>query len=286
MGPLTLEQKLLEKVTDIATLPFVIRKLMSTLSNPKSSAKDLARIISRDKALSVKVLKMVNSAYYGFQGEISNINHAVVVLGNEALRSLALSIASHSAFFKGEGVAFFNRRQLWLHSLGTAIYSKYLAKNIVGSSRMEDFFAAGLIHDVGKVIMDQYAPALFHKVIMLTMKEKTSIYCAEKQILGITHPEIGRAAAIKWNFPVFLSDAIMFHHEPSRAGDSWEAAAIIHLANYCCKTAPIGENGDQMPPVLDETVRKSINLTTRAIELISQDVQKELTTSKDFLDMI
>lgn len=285
MEKATIEKKLLERITDIATLPFVVRKLMATLSNPRSSARDLGKVIMSDQALSTKVLRLTNSAYYGLAQEITNINHAVAVLGLNTLRSMTLSIASHSAFFKGEGCPFFDRKKLWLHSLGTAICARVLARHF-GLATYEDFFAAGLIHDVGKVIVDQYAPMLFHNVIMLTIKEKITFYEAEQRVLGITHPEIGKEAALKWCFPSFLIDAIANHHDPIKAGRSWEAASIIHLANYFCKLKGIGESGDQCSPVLDPEVEKAININSKALENIFSDIDKDFKNSQAFIDMI
>jgi HD-like signal output (HDOD) protein len=285
METIALEKKLLQKVTDIATLPFVVRKLMSTLSNPRSSAKDLGRVIVNDQALSAKVLRLVNSAYYGLANEVTNINHAVAVLGFNSLRSLTLSIASHSAFFKGDGGPFFDRKKLWIHSLGTAICARVLARQF-GIATFEDFFAAGLIHDVGKVIMDQYTPQLFHSIIMLAIKEKKSFYDAEKLTLSISHPEIGKAAAEKWCFPAFLTDAIRFHHEPTLAGNSWEAASIIHYANYLCKIKKIGENGDHSPPVLHPAVQKAVYINPRSLEMIYAEVDRDLKNSQAFIDML
>lgn len=285
MDTATIKKVLLQKVTDIATLPFVVRKLMSTLSDPKSTAKDLGFIISSDQALSARVLRLVNSAFYGFANEITSIKHAVTVLGYDALRNLSLTIGSHSAFFKGEGGGAFNRKDLWLHSLGTGICARVLARHF-SMSNTEEFFSAGLIHDVGKVIMDQYTPELFRKVINLTQKNKISFYEAEKITIGLTHPVIGQAAGEKWRFPSFLIDAIMYHHEPSQAGSSWEAATIIHLANYLCKVKQIGKNGDSIAPVIDPSVQQAINIDARAMELIYAEIDKDFKNSSAFIDMM
>ena len=284
MSAADLEKRLLQTVTDISTLPFVVRKLMVTLSDPRTSAKDLGKVIVSDQALSVKVLRLVNSAYYGFANEITNINHAVAALGYDSLRSLVLSIASHSAFFKNDTGAFFNRKNLWLHSLGTAICSKILAQYLKFPNP-EDFFAAGLIHDVGKVIMDQYTPALFHKVLMNAIHQKITFYESEKILLGLTHPEIGQAVAKKWCFSSFLVDAIKFHHDPSLAGDSWQATSIIHFSNYLCKIKKIGDNGDQTPPLIDPVVQKAIKINETAMDLIFVEVEKELKNCQSFIDM-
>jgi HD-like signal output (HDOD) protein len=280
-----LRKRLTEKVDDIAALPFVVRKLMTTLSDPNSTARELGNVIASDQALASKVLRLVNSAFYGFPNEITNIKYAVTVLGYNALRSLSFTIASHSAFFSNESSSELKRKDLWLHCLGTAIWARALARHF-GIPTYEDFFAGGLIHDVGKVILDQYAPDMFKKVIKFSIKEQIPLYHAELALLGIAHPEIGQLAAGKWSFPPFLQAAIGFHHEPAHAGDAWEASAIIHMANYMCKREEIGFNGDFVPPVLDPSVEKTVVLDSRSLELIRTEVDRDLKNSKAFIEII
>ena len=284
VDPGALRKKLADKVDDIASLPFVVRKLMSTLSDPNSTARELGNVIASDQALASKVLRLVNSAYYGFPNQITNIKYAVTVLGYTALRSLGFAIASHGAFFGGESNSEIKKKDLWLHSLGTAIWSRVLAKHF-GIQTFEEFFAAGLIHDVGKVILDQYAPDLFKKTIKCAIAEKITLFDAERALLGITHAEIGEMAAGKWSFPPFLQSAIRYHHEPALAGDSWEASAIIHMADYMCKVEKVGSSGDPVPPLLDPSVERTVIIDQRALEMIKADVGRDLKNSQAFMEM-
>ena len=240
------EQQILKKlntIKDIPTLPTIVFELNQQLKNPETSIATVSETIGRDQAMALKILKLVNSAFYGFKSRVSDVRHAVVLLGFNAVRNAVVSVSIINALPKNILFQDFEMDAFWKHSLAVAVTSRNIAQKAGGESP-DNCFVGGLLHDVGKVIMAQYFQDLFVKVWTCMQKECLSFYEAEQQELPIDHARIGAHLAGRWALPAGLIDAIRWHQEYQPEIPNANFVMIIYLANTlvnCYDENPDGE---------------------------------------------
>ena len=255
-------REITEKIIGLPTLPIVITRLIDLVSNPKTSAGDLGHLISSDQALSARILKVSNSAFYGFPRKIATIKHAVVVLGFEAVKNLGLTIALLKRFPEGESHELFDQQLFWTHCVGCGSASRLIARR--RHYRMEgEAFVAGILHDLGKLILVEYFREKFLSAVRLAQSENLHIVQAESMVIGVNHAEVGGWLAEKWNLPRQLVQIISRHHGPfpndgGHGSDQriHELTYIVHAADSLCRARNIGNSGDHMGPSLDPHVAR------------------------------
>ena len=278
---------IIEKIESIPTLPQVVTELMQIIGNPQSSASDVAKILSRDQALTSKILRLANSAYYGFPRKIGTVQHATAILGFNTVKSVALSIAIFD-FFKGGGGDGFNRRNFWIHSLGCAV-TAHLIGRYIRYGDPDRGFVAGLLHDVGKVILDKYFHDDFIKIIDTAKYKSISMLDAENEILGIGHTVIGEKTLEIWNLPKALRLAIQYHHmSPLNLSSQTlhrDLIGIVYLSNVLSIQKKIGSGGDDVYPVLDDRIWEFLNIDPAKQDWLSEQIDREMEKAKDFLEM-
>lgn len=223
---------ILARAPDILTLPSIIHEIMEVISRKNSSAVDLTNIIEGDPALTTRILTVANSPYYGFVKKISNVSHAVVVLGFQEIQNIALGM-SVLQMFDRKGSDF--SEQLWKHcfsvGVGTRMVAKYLNMKIDGK-----FFVGGLLHDVGKIFLSQYLDETFGRLLS-ALEEKGNLYgyhALEERVLGITHQEVGQILLNSWMFPADVVNAVAFHHAPLSCKTDQLFTVCVHLADVLC----------------------------------------------------
>ncbi|MGD9055640.1 MAG: HDOD domain-containing protein [Desulfobacterales bacterium] len=201
----------LDRIKDIPTLPTIVFELNKYLRDPDTSIKTVCDTIEKDQAIALKILKLVNSAFYGFKSKISDLRNAVVLLGYNAVRNAIVSLSVINAFPKRVQLMDFDISQFWKHSLAVAVTSKNIAQ-LSKKESPDNCFVGGLLHDVGKVILAQYFPKLFEAVWSTLQNQHSTFYEAERKSLPIDHAKIGAHLAAKWQLPQGLIDAIRWHH--------------------------------------------------------------------------
>jgi len=220
----------LNKIKDIPTLPTIVFELNKHLENPETSIAKVSETIEKDQAMALKILKLVNSAFYGFKSRVSDIKNAVVLLGFNAVRNAIVSVSIINALPKTLLFQDFEMNEFWKHSLAVAVTSKNIAQK-AGQESPDNCFVGGLLHDVGKVIMAQYFQDLFVKVWAHMQKEYVSFYQAELNQLPVDHARIGAHLAERWALPQGLIDALRWHHEFQPDIPNANFVMIIYLAN-------------------------------------------------------
>jgi putative nucleotidyltransferase with HDIG domain len=209
-------KSVVQKITDLPALPTMLATLNRLMADPRTSADTLGKALGSDPALVSKVLKLVNSAFYGFPGRIGTISQAVVILGFSSIRNLVLTTSVMQMFgTKGQKQGF-DVEAFWRHSLQTAALARQLAFE-KGQAYIEEAFIGGLLHDMGRMVLSQKLPVEFEKVLALSAGKKIPLREAEFLLLGTTHAEIGSWLAQKWNLPPPLIDVIQYHHTPQLA---------------------------------------------------------------------
>jgi len=279
-------QKTLEGISSIPTLPTVIERITRLLQSPKTSAEEIGKAITTDQALASKVLKLVNSAFYGFPGRISTITHAIVILGFSTVKNIVLT-ASILDIFKRKSrtdVADFNFEQFWMHSIACGAASQSIAK-FLGNKDKEECFIAGLIHDMGKVILCQYLPEDFKEAYSLGRQQGLLFYESEKKLFNITHEEIGGMLAERWNLPKSLQYAIKYHHNPSTSHDHYMTTAIVHCADIFVRALDYGNGGDTKIPMVTESVWKNLGLENAPLPTLFDNIEDEFEKANVFIQL-
>lgn len=276
-------EKIIEKVKALPTLSLVVAKVIQVVSNPLTSASDLSKIITVDQALTAKVLRLANSAFYGFPFRIQNIAHAVSILGFDTIRNLALTVSVYK-IFTGESKEGFSHQDFWKHCVGVAICASLLAKKIKYKSS-EAAFTAGLLHDIGKNFFEQYMHKEYIEVLKHVKENKIPVYEAEKKLIGIDHSELGKLMAEKWNLPMELKAGIASHHHPEHEKDEQVMAYIINVANIICKQKGIGFAGDDIIEPISKEARLLLNLDGSYEETIMNLLETEVKEAEAFFNM-
>lgn len=226
-------EQIKERVRDIPSLPEIVNKVIELVQNPNSSAFQLSKLISNDAGLTARVLKLVNSAYYGFPKQISSIQHSIAILGFTTIKGLVLSSSIFKVFAPKENSGkMLDYKKLWKHSLLCAIISKQI-NNVLKIQDNENLFSASILHDMGKIILDQYDHGNY--IMALTDCSDTDLLgnlTHEKKYCGLNHCEVGALISEHWNLPEGITETLRYHHCPQEAAlDYQKTAAIVGLAN-------------------------------------------------------
>jgi putative nucleotidyltransferase with HDIG domain len=222
--------KQLDQIKELPTLPTIVFELNQHLQNPETSIAKVSETIEKDQAMALKILKLVNSAFYGFRSKVSDVKNAVVLMGFNAVHNAIISVSVVNALPKTLLFQDFEMIEFWKHSLAVAVTSKNIAQK-AGVESPDDCFVGGLLHDVGKVIMAQNFTDEFVKVWTLMQNEYLSFYDAEQRALPVDHTKIGAYLADRWQLPKGLIDAIRWHHDFQPDSDNAGFMMNIHLAD-------------------------------------------------------
>ena len=235
-----LSAKLTAAVDGMPAFPKSVQKILELTSDVNSTPKDLVQVIDKDPVVTVKILKAVNSAYYGLPKQITSINHAVVFLGFNTIKNLALSIAAIGMLPKNNDAGF-DGQQYLLHSLSTAAIAKQLALQVNDADPM-DCFIAGLLHDFGKVVFAQFMPKEFRAALQLSQRNLTSLHVALRDLIGTDHAMVGAMLVEKWHFAPHLIETIRHQSGPDMRDT--DMVACVFAANQVSKKMNFGFGGN------------------------------------------
>jgi putative nucleotidyltransferase with HDIG domain len=278
-------KKTIESISNLPSHPVVLERITKLLSNPRTSAEEIGKAITTDQALASKALKLVNSAFYGFPGRISTLSHAIVILGFSTIKNIVLTASIFDSFRgKGVGPDGFNLEQLWYHSIACGAAAQSIAK-VIGSPEREECFIAGLIHDIGKIILCHYLPDDFEAVINYTRTNNILFYESEKKLFDTSHDEIGGYLAKCWNLPKNLQNAVQFHHQPALTPEGSRISHIIHAADIFVRALDCGNGGDSKIPVMSEMVWKSLDLENKSLGIIFDGIKEEIDKAAVFFQL-
>lgn len=275
----------IESLRDLPTLPSVVGEIIAMANSPKTNAADVGRMIEHDQALTAKVLKLVNSSFYGFPGQIKSVQHAVVIIGFNKVKNVVMT-ASVFDLSKGRSSDQLDIPRFWEHCLGTAIAAKVVTKWLRSDLLPEDAFLGGLIHDLGKLILclclkDEYAPA-----IALTQRDKILLREAEKEVLGFDHTTSGTWIAEKWRLPSPLLNAIRHHHTPLNAREDREMVSAVHIGDVLARALGIGHPGDERMCEIHPGVLQHYGLQVDFLDEALGTILAEMRMAKEFFDLI
>jgi HD-like signal output (HDOD) protein len=239
--------KVIQQVTQIATLPEVTAKIIQIVEDPKSTARDLQNLIKHDVALSAKILKVVNSAFYGLPRQVSSVDRAIVLLGLSTVKNIAVATSMAKLFSGSELSKRFTARQLWQHSLACGVFCKLLAQ-ARKMDNVDDLFVGGLMHDLGIVVEKQVFSKELAGVIEKASQDKADICVLEYETFEADHQAFGIALATKWKFPHLFQLTTGYHHQPLKASEQYhEITSLAHLADVLAMRKKIGFHMETIP---------------------------------------
>jgi len=221
----------LSRLGEVASLPEVATRILEVVEDANATAHDMHQIIKSDPALAAKVLKVVNSAFYGVPSQIASLERAIVMLGLSAVKNIALA-ASLSRLFRAEAISeHFAARDLWRHSIAVAVAARLIA--VTGQrAPADEVFVAGLVHDLGLIALRQLYPQKTRTLVDQAMNRPAQFAALETELIGISHALIGAELATRWRFPPVLRSALAFHHHPHRApAEHQTVARVVHAAD-------------------------------------------------------
>ncbi len=254
-----LSQKLTLAVDGMPAFPKSVQRILELTRDVNCTPKDLVQVIDKDPVVTVKILKVVNSAYYSLSKQITSVNHAVVYLGFNTIKNLALSIAAIGILPK-HNAADFDVEKYLLHSLSTAVIAKQLAMHLDDADPM-DCFIGGLLHDFGKVVCAQFMPEEFKQALQLSEADGTSLHETLRHTLGADHAVIGAMLVEKWHFAPSLIDTIA--HQYDAQNQHSELFACVFTANQISKKLGFGFAGNpsvyELPPLVARTMGGSLD---------------------------
>jgi putative nucleotidyltransferase with HDIG domain len=275
-------KRLIAKVEDLPTLPRTVLRITEMVNDPRASARDLSRIITDDQVLTARLLKLVNSSFYGFPQRVSTVTGAIVLIGFDAIRNLLLTTSVFDLFPSPSSRDRRHQEALWDHSLGCAIGAKAIGE-VLRYEKLEELFVAGLLHDIGKIVTMTLLPEQFARITRRVSQDGLLISAVEAEVLGCTHADIGRMLAQRWNLPAKLMSLIEHHHDPAAAGAWSVEASIVHLADILTRALRLGSGGDAKVPALDHSAWDFLKLKTVSLDGIMAAMLDEFDDIGSFL---
>lgn len=266
-------ETLVKQISSLPTLPSALLRVTDLLNNPRTSALKVARLILNDQGLTARVLRLVNSPFYGFPRRIATVTEAVMILGFSPLRNLLLA-ASAVDLLTAEESDHFSPMALWNHSVGTAVAAGLIARHTRLGDR-EEVFVAGLLHDVGKLVEFKFLREKFLEVVAVARAENIPVRVAEQRLLGFSHDQVGCLLADRWKLPVRLTESIACHHRPELAQTAKAEAAIVHVADVLCGALGLGSAGDDAVPPLHDEVCDQLGLSLADLEPLMEETEAQ-----------
>ena len=279
--PPTLDE-LLKRVHDLPTVPNAALRVMQMTRGNEISPREIGDAISHDPNFAARILKLANSAYYGLPRSVGTLTEAVMMLGNRTIRNLTIVAATHETLNQDLVGYDLPAGELWRHSMAGATVATFLAE-ACDYPYVEEAFVAGLLHDVGKLVLGVYVKDFVGDIFNYMNHSHCSFAEAEKSVLGFDHAEVGGHVARQWNLPTPLTQAIAWHHAPVQRGQVIPLVGIIHLADYLCLCAGIGVGLNRVGEEFPEGLLAMLHLRQEDVENALQHLSNSMPSMTDLM---
>jgi HD-like signal output (HDOD) protein len=278
------EKSLKEYIKKMPSLPTSVTKVLEICNNPQTSPTDLNHVISLDPVLVGRVLKLINSAYYGIGQPVTNLAKAIIMLGINTVKNLALSTAVMDHLSTGKSMGL-DMEGFWRHSLCVGVSAKFLAKKRGIDPKMaEEYFTAGLLHDIGKIPLNAVLSQQYMVTVSNADKERKPLTLAEENIFGINHCEAGEMIANAWKLDGAIGDAIKYHHSYREySGDNKDILYSVAVANRFATLSVIGFSGECHPSPLPDFIWEALKVSRDVFDEIEEKVNVEIEKAEVFL---
>jgi HD-like signal output (HDOD) protein len=268
-------EKFIDQDIALPEIPAIVIELNEVIADPLSTADKMAQVINKSPSLTALLLKIVNSSFYGLPSRVDRVSLAVTLIGTRELSSLALGI-SIMTMFRSIPSSLLTMRSFLKHSLACGIAARLLAAQKT-LRQTEQMFTAGLLHDIGRLILFIYFPEEALGALRQARHTSERLYRVEKQRLGCHHAQIGQFLLGRWRLPLIIENTVCFHHEPANAPDP-VPAAIVHVADLLVNALGIGTSGELLVPPLDGRAWETLELSPSCFEVVVHQTLHQLDT--------
>ena len=275
-----LQKKLMGMVDQMPPFPKSVHRIMELSADINCAPKDLVQVIEHDPVITMKLLKLVNSAFFSLAKGISSVRHALVYLGLNTVKNLALSIATVESLPR-KNTPIFNTNHFLMHALTTASIAQHIAKEFNIESDVTDVFVAGLLHDFGKAVLAQFATEMFTQAVQEAEQNQEPLHIAEMRVIGANHAEVGGLLAEKWELPVELVSCIREHH----MGISSPLGDCVFVANQISKQAEFGQSGSPVIEPFPDYIFKRFQMDLQGMTAYLGDLSSESEKAHAFIQM-
>ena|ERR1039457_1024828 len=265
----------------VYSLPMLYDRLNQVINHPRSSIGDITKIITEDAGLSSRILKLANSPMFGFHSNIDSITKAITIIGTQQLRDIALAI-SVTGVFKGIPEGLINMTSFWQHSITCGIVARILA-TYRRDANVERFFVAGMLHDVGQLILCTKAPELVKEMIATSRESGTPHFSIQRSILGFDHGDVGGELLKRWKIPAIISEPVACHHAPGRAELYPMETSLMHVADVIGHAMQVGFGGEPFVPPLDERSWERLAIPISLLATIMKQADAQLSDAMEIL---
>ena len=272
-------------ISRMPSLPITVSKILQICNDPRTSPADLNQVITLDPVLMGRVMKLINSAYYSLPNQITSLVRAIIMLGINTVKNLALSTAVLGNLSAKKNFQALNIDGFWRHSLCVGVTAKLLAaRRKRDPKQLEEYFVAGLLHDIGKIPLNNKLSTEYVEALTVTDREHVPLYTVEERITGVNHCEVGRLIIKNWNLGPVIEDSVYYHHFLDQyTGKNRDILLTVSAANFFANTSQIGFSGDRYPEQLPQSVFAELGIQWEDIEELEDQVNKEIDKAKIFL---
>jgi putative nucleotidyltransferase with HDIG domain len=263
---------LLKGVVSVASLPGIYVRLSDVINDPRSSADDVGYVIAEDPGLTARLLKLVNSALYGFPSKIETVSHAISIVGTAQLQDLALA-TTVIRLFANVPEDLVTMESFWRHSIACGVTARIIAARR-REPNVERFFVAGLLHDIGRPIIYMRAADRARVAIVRAREQGVPLFRTEQEVFGFTHAHVGNALLEAWKLPPTLREAVACHHFPERATRFPVEAAVVHVADVFANALRLGSSGERLVPPFDARAWATLGLAPALVPGILADAER------------
>ena len=275
----------LADIRDLPTLPAVFMRIMRMMQAKDTSIREISQVVETDQSIAMKILRLINSSFYGLSRSVYSVQQAIVLLGANTLKNILITASVFQALNRRSQEAGLNREGFWKHTMECGMIARCLDDKI-NSGREEEGFICGIIHDIGKVVLDQYFHDKLLRVLNKSRKEGILFYQAERELLGVTHAEIGSKLADLWYLPDNLVEVIAQHHEFRTESEYARQTALIQVSDMLAYQYAARTGMNTLIPEVDPLCWHALDLDPRQPEDWSDDIRAEIEKADELLHLM
>ncbi len=272
---------LLQRIEQLRPMSKTIDRVLKIIEANPFTVEEIKKEIYKDQVLTANILKICNSPYYGFSQRITNLSQGIVLLGINTIKRIVISLSFKDILTSDVNSYFLKQGEFFEHALGCALMAEMIARQ-KQYPEPEAVFTAGLLHDIGKLVLDQVASSRFYLTMRKVFQEKISFLEAEKEILGYTHSQVGEMVGRQWHLPKLLVEVIAYHHSPEKAQEFRAAVAIVHIADVICRMAGIGCGAVGLTNPVNPYALRILNLNAQEIDNLIEKLPEVVNEIKVF----
>jgi len=273
-------ESILSKIEELPTLPVVSQRILELMADETASNRDIARLVENDQSLALKIMKLANSAFFGSLTRVDSLEQAMVKLGMNEVRSIVLAVSVYD-FFSNSDRGIFDRKRFWKHGIVCSHTAKHIGNHF--KTNNDTLFISGLVHDMGKAVMDEYFHDEFLSIINYLELKRCTFNEAEKAVIGITHSQIAAQLLSRWKFPENIIQQILYHHEPWEDKKYEKGSIVLYLADIITKAAgyPCHVNEEEVDLEAFSSSREVEYINNSGFKLNHENLDKFVRTIKE-----